>query len=188
MSALARSAQDYLEMRRSVGYVLRQEGHLLADFVGYCEGRGITRVTTEAALGWATKPSSASSTWWAKRLGVVRGFAAHLKTVEADTEIPPNGLLLGRASRMTPYLFSPAQITALMAAAHALAHPLRAASFEALIGLMAITGLRTGEAMALDRADVDLEEGMLMIWYLHAAPELLAVTALRLERYLEGQP
>jgi integrase len=164
MSTLARSARAYLEMRRSVGYALRQEGRMLADFVGYCEGRGITRVTTEVAFGWATEPASASPTWWAKRLGVVRGFAAHLKTVEKDTEIPPKGLLPGRASRMTPYLFSPAEITALMAAAHALAHPLRAASFETLIGLMAVTGLRTGEAMALDRADVDLEEGMLTVW------------------------
>jgi integrase/recombinase XerD len=164
MSALARSAQDYLGMRRSVGYALRQEGRMLADFVGYCERRGITRVATEAALGWATEPSSASPTWWATRLAVVRGFAAHLKTVEADTEVPPKGLLPSRASRLTPYLFSSAEITALMVAARALAHPLRAASFEALIGLMAITGLRTGEAMALDRADVDLEEGMLTVW------------------------
>lgn len=151
-------------MRRSVGYTLRQEGRMLADFVGYCERRGITRVTTEAALGWATEPTSASPTWWATRLGVVRGFAAHLKTMEVDTEVPPKGLLPGRTSRMAPYLFSPAEITALMAAARALAHPLRAASFEALIGLMAITGLRTGEAMTLDRADVDLEEGLLTIW------------------------
>jgi integrase len=164
MSALARSAQDYLGMRRSVGYALRQEGRMLADFVGYCERRGLTRVDTEAALGWATEPSSASPTWWATRLAVVRGFAAHLKTVEADTEVPPKGLLPSRASRLTPYLFSSAEITALMVAARALAHPLRAASFEALIGLMAITGLRTGEAMALDRADVDLEEGMLTVW------------------------
>ena len=163
MSTLARSAQDYLAMRRGVGYALRQEGRLLADFVGYCEGRGITRVTTEAALGWATQPSAASPTWWATRLGVVRGFAAHLQTVEADTEVPPKGLLPRRASRTTPYLFSPTEITALIAAARALAHPLRAASFETLIGLMAVTGLRTGEALALDRADVDLAEGMLTI-------------------------
>jgi len=91
MSVLARSAQDYLQMRRSVGYVLRQEGRMLADFVGYCESRGITRVTTAAALGWATEPASASPTWWAKRLGVVRGFAAHLKTVEEDTETRRTG-------------------------------------------------------------------------------------------------
>ena len=163
MSTLARSAQDYLAMRRGVGYALRQEGRLLADFVGYCQRRGITRVTTEAALGWATQPSAASPTWWATRLGVVRGFAAHLQTVEADTEVPPKGLLPRRASRTTPYLFSPTEITALIAAARALAHPLRAASFETLIGLMAVTGLRTGEALALDRADVDLAEGMLTI-------------------------
>jgi integrase/recombinase XerD len=164
MSPLARSAQEYLAMRRGVGYLLRQEARMLTDFVGYCERRGITRITTETALGWATEPAQASPTWWRKRLAVVRGFAGHLKTVEEDTEVPPKGLLPSQASRTTPYLFSPAEITALMAAARALACPLRAASFEALIGLMAVTGLRTGEAMALDRADVDLDQGMLTIW------------------------
>jgi integrase len=99
-----------------------------------------------------------------KRLTVVRGFAAYLATVEQDTEVPPKGLLASRASRTTPYLFSPAEITALMAAARRLSSPLRAATFEALIGLLAVTGLRTGEAMALDRVDVDLAEGVVTIW------------------------
>jgi integrase len=242
MSALARSAQDYLEMRRSVGYVLRQEWRMLADFVGYCERRGITRVTTEATLGWATEPAAASSTWWAKRLGVVRGFAAHLKTLQEDTEVPPRGLLPGRASRMTPYLFSPAQITALMAAAHALAHPLRdqlcprpatrsfllsgggtrlnhtnaSTTFGGLLdsaGIATPAGrrrprlydLRHSFAVATlvgwhaEGADVQARLPVLSTWmghvkpsstywYLHATPELLAVTAGRLERYLEGQP
>ncbi|MGH3693969.1 MAG: tyrosine-type recombinase/integrase [Pseudonocardiaceae bacterium] len=164
MSVLTGAAQEYLAMRRSVGYALRHEDRMLAQFVGYCEHRGITRITTEAALGWATEPAHASPSWWARRLAVIRGFAAYLKTVEQDTEVPPQGLLSRRACRRTPYLFSPAEITALMTTARGLAHPLRAASFEALIGLMAITGLRTGEAMALDRADVDLNAGMLTIW------------------------
>lgn len=151
-------------MRRGVGYALRQEGRMLASFVDYLERRGTTRVTIEAALEWATTPAHASPTWWAKRLAVVRGFAAHLKTVEEDTEIPPNGLLPSRASRTTPYLFSPTEITALMAAARRLPTPLRAATFEALIGLIAVTGLRTGEAMALNGADVDLADGVLTIW------------------------
>jgi hypothetical protein len=83
MSALARSAQDYLGMRRSVGYALRQEGRMLADFVGYCERRGLTRVDTEAALGWATEPSSASPTWWATRLAVMLAMQPLAKRMRA---------------------------------------------------------------------------------------------------------
>jgi integrase/recombinase XerD len=164
MSALRRSVEDYLAMRRAVGYALRQEGRMLLSFVGYLERRGIARVTIQAALEWATEPAHASPTWWAKRLAVVRGFAAYLKTVGEDTEVPSRGLGPSRPSRTTPYLFSPAQIAAIMAAARRLASPLRAATFEALIGLMAVTGLRTGQAMALDRADVDLGEGALTVW------------------------
>jgi integrase len=164
MSALARSAEDYLAMRRGVGYTLRQEGRMLASFVGYLADRGVAHVTIEAALGWATAPAQASPTWWAKRLAVVRGFAAYLKTVDQDTEVPPKGLLPSGPSRSTPYLFSPAEIAGLMAAARRLSSPLRAATFEALIGLLAVTGLRTGEAMALDRVDVDLAEGVVTIW------------------------
>ena len=72
---------------------------LLADSSATASGRAHSRVTTEAALGWATQPSAASPTWWATRLAVVRGFAAHLQTVEADTEVPPKGLLPSGASR-----------------------------------------------------------------------------------------
>jgi integrase/recombinase XerD len=164
MSTFSRSAEEYLAMRRGVGYALVQEGRMLASFVEYMERRDITRLTLQAALGWATEPRHASPTWWAKRLSVVRGFASYLQTIDEDTEVPPKGLLASRSSRRTPYLFSPAQIAALMAAARGLACPLRAATFETLIGLMAVTGLRTGEAMALDRADVDLTEGVLTVW------------------------
>lgn len=164
MSALARSAEDYLAMRRGMGYALRQEGRMLTNFVDYLAESGFDHVTIKAALGWATAPAQASPTWWAKRLAVVRGFAAYRQTVDEDTEVPPKGLLPSRASRTTPYLFSPVEITTLMAATARLSSPLRAATFETLIALMAVTGLRTGEAMALDRADVDLTEGLLTIW------------------------
>lgn len=123
-------------MRRSVGYAPRREGRMLADFVGYLEHRGTTEITIKAAARWASAPARASPTWWAKRLAVVRGFAAHLKTVQQDTEVPPKGLLASRTSRTTPYLFSPEQITALMTAARGLPSLLRAVTFETLIGLM----------------------------------------------------
>lgn len=163
MSALRQAAENYLATRRACGYALRQEGRMLLDFVGNLERGGARRITVDTALAWATEPRHADPVWWAKRLTVVRGFARYLSTLDEDSEVPPADLLPGKVHRRTPYLYSPAQIAALMGAAHRLASPLRAATFEAFIGLMAVTGLRTGEAMSLDRADVDLAEGMLMV-------------------------
>ena len=164
MNALDRAVEDYLALRRSPGYALRQEARLLASFAGYLRAHGLDLVTVRAAVGWATQPEPASPAWHAKRLSAVRGFASYLATIDQASEVLPRGLLPGRASRSTPYLYSPPQIQALMAAAGRLACPLRAATFETFIGLMAATGLRTGEAMALDRADVDPGEGTVTIW------------------------
>jgi integrase/recombinase XerD len=164
MSAFRQAAEEYLAIRRSLGYALRQEGRMLSSFVSYLEARGIVHLAVKDALDWATEPVHASPAWWARRLGVVRGFASYLKTIEEATEVPPRGVLPSRASRTAPYLFTDAQIAALMAGARGLACPLRAATFETLIGLLAVTGLRTGEAMALNRADVNLTEGVLTVW------------------------
>src|SRR5664279_5862884 len=101
MSTLSRSAEEYLAMRRGLGYTLRQEGRMLASFVEYMERRGITRLTLQAALGWATEPAHESPTWWAKRLSVVRGFASYLQSVDEDTEVPPKGLLASGPSRLS---------------------------------------------------------------------------------------
>jgi integrase/recombinase XerD len=108
-------------------------------------------------------PANASPVWVAARLGVVRGLARYLQTVDADAEVPPADLLPARARRPTPYLYSDADIVALMAAARSLAPPLKAATFETLIGLLAVTGLRGGEAMRLDRGDIDWAGGLLIV-------------------------
>jgi len=163
MSTVDRAVQDYLALRRSLGYQLRQEARLLASLAGYLQSRGLDRVTVAAALGWAIQPQQASPAWHAKRLAAVRGFAAYLATIDPASQTIPSGLLPARASRTTAYLYSAAQIEALMAAAARLPCPLRAATFETFIGLMAATGLRTGEAMALDRADAGLDDGTLLI-------------------------
>ena len=94
---------------------------------------------------------------------MVRGFARHLHVIDPGHEVPPPGLLPGRSHRATPYLYSDADIAALMAAARGFRSPLRAATFETLVGLLAVTGLRIGEALRLDRDDVDLVEGVLTI-------------------------
>src|SRR5665213_4570008 len=127
MSALRRQFEEYLALRRALGYTLCQEGRMLASFIDYLESQGATRVTVEVALVWAMAPRDASPTWWAKRLVVVRGFARYLQTMEPETEVPPTNLLATRASRTTPYLYSPGEIAALMEAATHLVTPLRAA-------------------------------------------------------------
>jgi integrase/recombinase XerD len=164
VSGLRDALEDYLAVRRSLGFKMETAGRLLAGFVAFAEQSGAPTVTTELALTWATAPADADPSWWRARLDAVRPFARYLTAVIPGTEVPPAGLLPGPASRRAaPYLYSPAEITALAAAAGAIRAPLRAATYQTLIGLLAVTGMRAGEAIGLDRPDVDLQAGLLTI-------------------------
>jgi integrase/recombinase XerD len=163
MSTLRQALDDYLVLRRSLGYKLERAGRLLSDFVGHLEACGARSITVDAALRWAKQPSDASPYWWAQRLSMVRLFARHLHVLDPAHEVPPAGLLPARTLRATPYLYTSTDIAALMAAARSLRSPLRVVTFETLIGLLAVTGLRIGEALRLDREDVDLDGGALQI-------------------------
>jgi integrase/recombinase XerD len=162
MSPLRQALADYLAVRRSLGYKLARAEQLLAQFITYLEDAGASTVTAADALTWATLP--AGTPWWhAQRLSMVRAFAAHLRTIDPATEIPPADLIPARRPRATPYLYSTAEVTALIAAAASLRSPLRAATYQTLIGLLAVTGMRVGEAIRLDRADFDPSVGVLTI-------------------------
>ena len=163
MKTLAESLADYLALRRSLGYKLERAAKLLAQFVGYLAAIGAETVTVEAALSWATQPRGADKSWWANRLSVVRGFARYLHTIDPATEVPAADLLPARSRRATPYLYSDNDIAALLAAAAALHSPLRVATYRTLIALLAVSGLRVGEAMRLDRSDLDLARGVLLV-------------------------
>ncbi len=163
MSTLRDAVGDYLAIRRKLGYSLKRDGHLLPDFVAYLESIGADFVTTALALAWAMQPSSAHPHWWRQRLGIVRGFARYLSTINPLNEVPPMDLLPAHRPRITPYLYSDEEIAALLAAARTLLPSFRAATYETLIGLVVATGLRIGEAIALDRNDVDLAEGSLVV-------------------------
>jgi len=154
---------DYLALRRSLGYKLERAGSLLADFITYAEQHGARRITVDLALGWAMLAPNPNSSWRAQRLGVVRGFARYLQAHDPDTEVPPRGLIPRGPGRPTPYLYSQSDITAVMAAAGQLGSPLRAATLETLIGLLAVTGLRPAEVIRLDRGDVDFTSGLLTV-------------------------
>lgn len=163
MSVLRDRAEDYLRMRRALGYKLEIQGLLLNGFVSYLEDAGAVTVTIENAVAWATLPAGADPAYWAGRLSVVRQFARHLQTLDAACEVPPAKLLPYRSRRPIPYLYEPAQITALIDAAGTLQPPLLAANYQTLIGLMSVTGLRLGEAIRLDRGDVDARHQLLRV-------------------------
>jgi integrase/recombinase XerD len=189
MSALGDHAQQYLRARRALGVKLERHGRLLPQLVAYLEAAGASTVTRELAISWARLPAGAHPRHWAARLSIARGFAAYLHTIDAETEIPPAGVFAVRYQRPTPYLWSQVDISRLLAAARELRPPLKAASYEALFGLLAVTGMRLGEAIALEPDDVDLDNGVITIRAHTAKLERARMVALHsttvkaLERY-----
>ncbi|MGH9137868.1 MAG: tyrosine-type recombinase/integrase [Acidimicrobiales bacterium] len=163
MTALRIELGRYLVIRRALGFKLARAELLLADYLGHLEAIGADTITTRNAVAWATLPPNGSSSWWGQRLSVVRAFARHLHVIDPAHEVPPAGLLPARSHRAVPYLYPDAGIAALMAAARQLRSPVRAATFETLVGLLAVSGLRIGEGLRLDRDDVDLDAGVLHI-------------------------
>jgi integrase len=163
MSRLRSIAQDYVRMRRALGYKFERQGQQLERFVSYLEQTGARTVTIENAVEWATLPATADPGYWADRLSVVRQFARHLKTIDPACEVPPGRLLPARSRRMIPYPYAPREIAALLGAAGELRPPLMAATYQTLFGLLAASGLRIGEAIRLDREDVDARHGLVRV-------------------------
>ena len=162
VSVLHERAEQYVAMRRSLGYKFISQARMLAGFADYLAARGDTTVTVTAALAWATAPDPASAAYHRQRLSVVRGFARHLAAFDPSCQVPPAGLL-PPAEVPAPYLYSPQEISALIHAAGTLAIPIQAATYHALICLLAVSGMRVGEALALDVADVDLDAGVITV-------------------------
>lgn len=163
MTGLATAAEDYLRTRRALGYQLICHGRLLGQFVDYLDAHNAERITVAHAVAWARLPTSADPAWWNERLSIVRGFARYVTAFDPATEVPPTGLLPSGRRRRTPYLFSDKDIDALLGAAGGLTAGLRADTYQTLIALLAVTGMRTGEAVGLDRADIDSEHGLITI-------------------------
>jgi len=160
MTPLEEAVTDYLEVRRALGYKLTAHGTLLPQFVAYVHELGAQTITTQVALAWATSRSPSMS---AKRLTVARGFARYMKSLDPATEVPPSRILRAPSGRVAPYVYSEPQIAALMNAATRLHPAQRADTYQALLGLLAATGMRVGEALALDRQDIDFQHGLLTI-------------------------
>ncbi|EPR75459.1 phage integrase family protein [Leifsonia rubra CMS 76R] len=163
MSELATNVDDYLRLRRGLGFTLAFEGVVLPQLVEYLEAAGATSVTAELAIAWAQLPQGVAPISWSHRLGAVRGFARYMTTVDAGTQVPPAGVFGGQNPRPTPYLWSERDIRALLKAAGELPSPFRAATYESFLGLLAVSGLRSGEAMSLLAGDIDLDAAVITV-------------------------
>jgi len=163
MTSLEQSLADYLRIRRALGFKLERAEKLLVQYLAHLDALGEDRVTIANALDWARMPATGSGSWWAFRLSAVRGFATYLHALDPAHEIPPADVLPRRPRRAVPYLYTEQEIAALIAATGRLRGHLRRATYRTLIGLLAVTGMRVGEAIRLDRRDLDLANGLLTV-------------------------
>ena len=159
MTALAEALSDYLTLRNRLGHKLAESARLLPRFVAWMDATGQSTVTIAAALEWCQQQPSAGpdSVIWPHRMTAVRGFARYLSGIDPATQIPPLGLLPSRRHWTPPYIYTPDDVATLLRGARQLRSPLRAATYETLFGLLAATGMRVGEAIRLDQADLDYD-------------------------------
>ena len=163
MNPLSEELARYLSLRRSMGFGLHRAEKLLGQFLAYCAAEGVEFVTVEVALRWAALPEGASENWVSGRLGVVRPFSRHLALLDDRHKVLPSNLIPQRKARATPFLYTEEQVLALMASSSTLSSPVRQAAYATIIGLLWATGMRIGEALRLDRGDVDLGHGIVTV-------------------------
>jgi len=165
MKTLRIALDRYLAFRRSLGFKLRDHASALPRFIAFLESKGAEFVTTELALDWAQEPQQVTQAHHARRLCMVRGFTRYLQASDPRTQVPPQGVLPGRPQRAQPYIYSNEEILDIIREASRL-HPsgaLRPHTYSTVFGLLAVTGMRVSEIAALDRADVDLKQGVLTV-------------------------
>jgi len=162
VSALQDALAEYLAVRRALGFKLERIGLLLRQFVQYLDERGEQRITIRSAVAWAVLPGGSDWLHY-DRLAAVRGFANYLHAVDPSVEVPSVDLLRNGPPRRRPFLYTDEEILALMQSAESLKTTHRRATYQTLIGLLATTGMRIGEAIALDLGDFDRELGVVVV-------------------------
>ena len=165
MTSWSKAVEDYVKMRRRLGFKLLATQVGLIDFASFFKQRNAAHITIALALEWAQQDKTVQPAQWASRLSFVRGFARHWSADDPQTEIPPYGLLPHRPGRARPYLYSDDEIWQLLQVARQLpsVHGLRGLTYYCLLGLLAVAGLRISEALNLQTEDVDLKAGVLTI-------------------------
>ena len=164
MKSLKTSVKEYFALRRSFGYKLIAQERLLESFLIFLRQHNADYITTNLALQWAKSPKNAEAVTWAQRLTTVRLFARYRSVEDPRTEIPPPNLLSRQTHRAIPYIYSDEEINLLLTACHSLySKGLRHHTYYTFFGLLAVTGCRVGELIALDRDDLNRDKKLLMI-------------------------
>lgn len=165
MKTIADHVEDYLALRRGLGFKLRVDGYILRDFARYCGERGASHITTKRAIQWATLPPNIKPEHRGVRLGMVRLLAKYVAAVDPRTEIPAAGILPARKRRSVPVFYRDEQVVALVRAARSACKtdPFKGLTCATLFGLLAVTGMRVAEALSLQCCDVDLSRGVLSL-------------------------
>ncbi|HLZ54809.1 MAG TPA: tyrosine-type recombinase/integrase [Verrucomicrobiae bacterium] len=164
MKTLSHHLDDYLQLRRQLGYKMQEAGFLLRNFVRFAEQKGAGVIRAKLALQWAAQPNIKPAQS-GSRLGVVRRFAEYLSAYDARTEVPPQKLLPYHFCRRDPYHYTDENVCQLVNAAWQInpASQIKGPTFGTVLGLLAVTGMRVGEALALDDGDVDFDRTLLTI-------------------------
>jgi integrase len=168
MNTLRQAVHEYLSMRRSLGFKLREAGKALLDFVTFMEQHRAIYITEALALSWAKQPENVQAVYWARRLSFVRGFARFRSSSDPRTQIPSPGLLPFQPQRARPYLYTDKEIESLLSAARDMPHRYQSGAllpwvYYCLFGLLSVSGLRLSEARNLKLQDVDLDNAVLTV-------------------------
>jgi len=169
MKSLSKDLEEYLSIRRGLGFKLKEDGRSLSKFVSFLDEQNASHITTELAVRWAVRPKNAQQAHWARRLRMVRLFAEYRKATDPRTEVPPQNLLPYLYHRKPPYIYTGSQIMRLMKAASQLPSTvpstagLRARTYYTLFGLLSVTGMRISEALGINREDLDIKQAVLTI-------------------------
>ena len=165
MSALSQELDRYLSVRRSLGYTLTTDERILRKFVAFADRENAGHISSSLFLRWKEAFGNANHQTWSHRLSIVRVFARWLHSLDPKHEVPAQALFPGRARRPHPYIYREDEIQRIVQAAAALpsVNGIRGLTCSTLFGLIAVTGLRVSEALALNEGDVDLDSGVLTI-------------------------
>jgi integrase/recombinase XerD len=162
MNKLKKILADYIALRRSLGFEMTKHDIALREFLKFFMAQKAQYLTIKLALQWARKPQDTNPAWWTDRLSMLRGFAGYWKTIDPRTEVPPVHLLLPWYKRPMPHIYTEEQIDQILKATQRLSPP-HNFIYWTLFGLLTATGIRIGEALALNNEDVDLKQGLITI-------------------------